>query len=487
MGTEDSVSETICPDCGERNAGRVEFCASCGAFLAWDGEEGAAEPEPPRSAPPPAAAPAARASAPAGPGPAGHQASAHPAATAASPRTEPQYRPGQPVPPPPQGVAAPVARAWNAAAPALGALPLSAQMPGPSTGTYRQQPPPQPVYDQPVEPPPPTEGPCPRCSVVNDADLRFCRKCGQALRGPVLQDGGTFRPQPPPERVPWWRRWLRPGDNTRRAARAAYRHSLPVRYRLIRYGLALLGVGAIVGALTFIGQNPVGWVTNQINNLRGSLVQIDGLQAYTEPEVTGAPSTAPTSDSAPGSTTGATTGAGPSTGGAPTSGAAQSNSAVPTTPAPPTSAAPAVDTAENALDNLADTAWTTAWSAADQLNPADAPCVSPSTASAAGAPGSLLIVPSGAVTVREVAIAGGLAKADSRRMQQWRPKTVQLAFSDGTCQQITLTDTDGLQQLKIDPVSTTQLRLSVVDAYPPVPDQPIDQLAVTDLRLFQRP
>ena len=280
------------------------------------------------------------------------------------------------------------------------------------------------------------------------------------MKGPSLQDGGAPHPTPPPERVPWWRRWFRPGDNTRRAARSAYRHSLPLRYRLIRWVLAVLGIGAIVGALTLIGQNPVGWVTNRIQDLQGSLVQVSGLRAYTEPDV------AATSGNV-------NPNAGPSGG------------ANPSAPTPVPVAAP--DTAENALDNLSDTAWTTAWSADYQTNPADAACVSPAGTSPAGAAGSLLVVPSGAVTVREIAIAAGLSKDDARRMQQWRPRSVQLAFSDGTCQQLTLTDTDGLQQLEIEPVDTTQIRLSVVDAYPPVPDQPMDLVAITDIRLFERP
>ena len=222
--------------------------------------------------------------------------------------------------------------------------------------------------------------PCPRCGVANDAALRFCRKCGLALSGPVLHDDGPSRPEPA-ERIPWWRRWFRPGDKTRRAARRAYRHSLPLRYRLVRWVLGLLGVGAIVGAMTVIGQNPVGWVTDRINDLRGSLVQVEGLQAYTAPQG----------------------GADPVA----TSGAADPSGA---------DAAPAApDTAENVLDNLSDTAWATAWSAANQTNPADAPCVAPSSPSAAGAPGSILIVPSGTLTVREISVAAGRSKVDPGR------------------------------------------------------------------------
>jgi hypothetical protein len=210
---------------------------------------------------------------------------------------------------------------------------------------------------------------------------------------------------------------------------------MPLRYRMMRWVWGLLGLGAIVGVFYALGQNPVGWVQNQIANFQNSLVQVAGLQAVSEP-----PDPAATEN-----------------------------------------------TAQHALDNLSDTAWTTTWTQASQLNPANAPCVSPSTPSAAGAPGSIVIIPSGPTTIREIAVAAGLSKGDARRLQEWRPKTVQLTFSDGSCQQISLADNETLQQVKIEPVETTQIRVSIVDAYPPLPDQPMDVVAITDIRLFERP
>jgi hypothetical protein len=113
--------------------------------------------------------------------------------------------------------------------------------------------------------------------------------------------------------------------------------------------------------------------------------------------------------------------------------------------------------------------------------------VPPSTPSAAAAPGSILIVRSDPATVREISVAPGRAKSDPRRQLEWRPKTVQLAFSDGTCQQITLDDSDELQPKQIEPVETTQIRVSVIDAYPPASDQPTDVAAISDIVLYQRP
>ena len=455
------VSETICPDCGERNGGRVEFCSACGAFLAWDGDTD-------DTPAPPSQQPAGDRAAPSG-------------------HTRSGPLPGVPtgpslIPSGPPATGQPATRSFSGppVGPPTGVQQFRAQPAGPPTGSYRQgsppqyqqnqgyppgpqqgqnyqQGPPQQPYTPPAPPPPPTESACPRCGVVNEAVLRFCRKCGLSLKGPTLHDDGLGLPQAPPERLPWWRRWFKPAENTKRAARAAYRHSLPLRYRLMRYLFALLGIGAIVGGLTLIGQNPVRWVTDRINDLQGSLVQVQGVQAYSDPDAGSSGTIVPPT-------------------GTPTSGSAA-----------PTTALPAADTAPNVLDNLSDTAWSTAWTASSAVNPVDAPCVSPSAPAIPGSAGSVLLVPEGSVTVREISVAAGLSKDDSRRMLQYRPRTVQLAFSDGRCQQITLTDTDELQQHKIEPVETSQIRLSVIDAYPPATDQPTDQVAISEIRLFERP
>lgn len=473
------MSETICPDCGERNARGTEFCSACGAFLAWDSQQDAQpEPAPPVAPPPVVAPPPATRGAPA----ASHQAPPpRPPVAGAPPGPQPGPQPGQSWRPTQPVVAAgeqiagqPAARAWNAAAPALGAQlpggfsagslareagPPGGGWPGSGWGGGGEGPPAQaqptepPAYQAPPEPLPPNEGPCPRCGVVNGASLRFCSKCGLALRGPTLHDGGGARPQPPPERVPWWRRWFRPGgDNTRRAARAAYRHSLPVRVRIIRWGLALLGVGAIFGALVFIGQNPVGWAMNNWKDLLGKTTQVQGMDAYTQPQ--------------PGSATSSTATSSPNTA-APTSGS---------------TAGPPVDTAQNVLDNLSDTAWTVIWSQGLNQQPANVACDSPALAGAS----SILLVPSGSATLKKISVAAGLPESDSRRMLQWRPKTIQLSYSNGECEQIVLDDVPGLQEKDLDTVDTSQVLLSIIDAYPPAGDQPDNEISVTELRLFER-
>ena len=479
------MSETICPDCGERNARGTEFCSACGAFLAWDGQEEAAPEPTPAVAPRPATAPPPAPQIP--PAAANQPPAARPPA-AAPPSGPPAGQPGQSWRPTQPVVAAgeqivgqPAARAWNAAAPTFGTqLPggfnagsiareaglQPGGWPGSGWGGQGQGQPPHdpqgqppqgpPAYQAPPEPPPPTEGPCPRCGVVNSVSLRFCSKCGLALRGPTLHDGGGARNEAPPERLPWWRKIFKPAPNTRRAARAAYRHSLPVRVRLIRWGLAFLGIGAIVGTLALIGQNPVGWAVNNWNDLVGKTTQVQNLDAYTEPQ--------------PGSGSASTTAGGPT----PSS---------PNSSAPASSAAkPPVDTAQNVLDNLSDTAWTVIWSQGLNQQPSSVGCDSPPLAGAS----SILLVPSGSVTVKKISVAAGLPEGDSRRMLQWRPKTIQLSFSNGQCQQLVLEDVPGLQEKDLDAVDTSQVMLSIVDAYPPATDQPDDEISVTELRLFER-
>ncbi len=452
------MSETICPECGERNGGRVEFCGACGAFLAWDGAADAPAQAPPRPAGPTVTATHTAA--------AGGAVAGHPVAQAGSPAPRPvaAERPTSQLP---GSVPGPVTS--NVAAP-------HQQFAAPGQGHRSFGP--QPAAAPPQPPAPPPDAPCPRCGVENATSLRFCRKCGLALRGPTLHQGAAARPPARVERSSWWSRLFGGSGNTRRAARAAYRRSLPLRYRVLRWVMALAGVAAVVGLLTVLGRNPAGWVTDRIEDLRGDLVQVSALTAYGEP-----------ADAARAPATAATTGTGvevPPTD-AVSVGGVTSATAAPTAATPPSTGVGAQDPATDLLDNRADTAWVTPWSADVQRVAAQAACVPPQTPTGVGAPGSVVLVPSQPVSVRELSIAAGLPNDDTRRLQQWRPKTLQLAYSDGSCQQVTLTDVDGLQQLSVDPVQSAQIRLSVVDAYPPLSDQPVDELAITEIRLFQRP
>lgn len=432
------MSDAICPDCGERNARGAEFCGGCGAFLAWDATDPADSPGP---APVPVPPPAARDPGPprsASPAPAPVQfpaAAQHPspaARPAPAPRVPPTVPPPTTAPPVMAPAAAPLTpasrRTWYQPP------PVSAPAPAPAPPVV---PPPQPIPaaapPEPDPPPVPLSIQCPRCGVANETDRRFCAKCGLGLVGPRLHDAGPAGAPPPPERLSWWRRIFRPAPNTRRAARIAYRQSLPLRYRAIRWVLALVGVGAIVGGLSLIGRNPVGWAVDRWNDLRGTTVQVTGLQAHSEPPAEGP------------------------------------------------------DAAPLLLDNLADTGWTAPWTTTSALDPVLASCRNPADPTMLGMPPSVVVTLPQEVSLNRLSVAAGLPKDDSRRAQQYRPKALQLAFTDGTCQRVELADADGLQMLPLETVRTGAVRIWVASAYSPASDQPQDIATIAEVRLFQRP
>jgi predicted RNA-binding Zn-ribbon protein involved in translation (DUF1610 family) len=400
------MNETTCPECGERNVGRPEFCAACGAFLAWDDET---------SATPAAAAPQTAGA-----------VSSGPVAAARSPRAAAGSATTQSAAP----VAAPPSAAMSA--PAAGATGTQPVWMGAGAAVA-------PAWHAPTAAPPPEPGPppdrqCPACGVHNDAALRFCRKCGHPFVAPTLTDSGPAVVATP-ERIPWWRKWYRATPGTTRAARVAYRQSMPWIYRARRYLWGLLGIGVLVGSLALLGRDPIGWVSARWQDLRGDVVQVQGVTAVTEPTAGGSPEFP----------------------------------------------------AGNLVDNLSDTAWATAFTVENLAAAGAVTCVAPAAQSPQGVPASAVLISPEPVTVRSISVVAGLPESDQRRLWQWRPKTLQLGFSDGTCQRVALADTPALQESELEPVETTQIRVSVVDAYPPVPDQPIDLAALTEIRLFARP
>jgi len=268
---------------------------------------------------------------------------------------------------------------------------------------------------------------CEQCSTPNDSTLRFCRKCGSTLTRTARMTDTTTSAAP----TPWWRRWI-PSGGEEQEARRAYRRSLPTRYRVQRIlaGLLLvLGVGA--GSI-LLGHNPAAWIKDRWADLQNSLIQISDVQAVSEP----------------------------------------SDAAVADFPA------------GQAVDNRADTAWATTWTGSTAP---PSSCQVPSATPAAGSTGSLLLILSQPVTVRAISVAPGLPDNDPRRTHQWRPKTLQVGFSDGECQQVTLTDSPELQQLDLTPTPTAALRISVVDTFAASPDQPSDLVAISAVRLLSRP
>lgn len=82
---------------------------------------------------------------------------------------------------------------------------------------------------------------CPRCATENRTHLRFCRKCGHFLADTSASTALAAPPQPVSRS--WWQRlkdrFRHDGSSD---ARAAYRRSLPLRYRLLRWGAVVVSV-----------------------------------------------------------------------------------------------------------------------------------------------------------------------------------------------------------------------------------------------------
>jgi hypothetical protein len=208
-----------------------------------------------------------------------------------------------------------------------------------------------------------------------------------------------------------------------------------MHYRVRRYIISGVVVLLVVAALFVSGHNPIGWVSNRIADLRGTLVPVTGLTA------TGEPQDSVLADHPPG----------------------------------------------YAIDNLADTAWGTAWTGNPASPVAPGNCVATASAPAAGSVGTLLLTLPSPKKIRAIEVAAGLPADDPLRSHQWLPKAVELSFSDGQCQQVALTDIADLQRIQIDPVTTSQVRIQVVDAEAPPPDQPINVVALSEVRLLARP
>ncbi len=276
----------------------------------------------------------------------------------------------------------------------------------------------------------PHEHRCPQCGTVNGEQLRFCRKCGLVLVELTRAAGGSATGNPA---VSWWRRWFPYSrDAAGRAAWRAYRRTLPIRFRVRRALLGLLVIALLGGGLAVVGHNPLAWARDRWYDARNTLVQVTGVQAFGTPrgsEIQNFPASA-------------------------------------------------------AVDTVADTAWGTAWTA---ITPAPSGCLGPAAVPAAGSTGSLQLVLDAPVTVRAVSIAAGLGATDPLRTHEWRPKTLQLAFSDGRCQRVTLKDVPALQQLPLSPVRTSEIRISVVDTFPASADQTVNVVAISEVLLLSRP
>ena len=268
----------------------------------------------------------------------------------------------------------------------------------------------------PPEPPPPVDQVCPTCGVENDPSLRFCRKCGHAFAGPVLTDSGpAFVATPETNSLVAQVASAGAGHQPGRPGRVPAEHAAALPREALHLGRARHRRPSSA-RWRFIGQNPIGWVTARWQDLRGEVAQVQGVDGGDRAVRRGRRRS---SRRATSSTT------------------CRTRHGRPRSPS-------------------------TTWP-----RPANAACVAPSATSPPGVPASAVLIPTSPVTLRSISVAAGLPEGDQRRLRQWRPKTLQLGFSDGSCQRLGLGDTSALQELELEPVETAQIRVSVVDAYPP--------------------
>jgi hypothetical protein len=88
--------------------------------------------------------------------------------------------------------------------------------------------------------------------------------------------------------------------------------------------------------------------------------------------------------------------------------------------------------------------------------------------------------------LRRLVVRAGLPTDDVNRLAQHRPRVLELRFSDGECVPLMVDDTGEQQFFELAPVSTTSVRIDVVDIYP-ADAAGATLVALTEAELFQRP
>jgi hypothetical protein len=415
--------ELICESCGTGNPPGTEFCHFCGTYLAWD-RSVVVRPQtggPPSRGPsgyPPGQTPAQPPRQPMRPpgsgapptAPTGGAGIDQPWLEAARLKN-PRPRAVQPAPvqhsdPPTVPISLPTAAQFSPSAPPRGPAPRAQPYGMPSPGGYA-----------PMQPVP--GGPCPRCGRVNDAQLRFCGKCGLVLIADQTGVAGGAGRQARPKG--WWQRlW----DSHDRAARRAYRRSLPPLYRWRRVLIAILLLGLGIGGLYALRQHPLRWVIERWYDLFNTTNVVTGVTAKVNP---------------------------------PQATAAGSEPA--------------------ALTDTSKASWSMTWKPKQEGE---------SCGGAPGTGVILLTIPD-ATRVREIDIAAGLPVDDPARQLQFRPKSIGIRFDGGDCRSFPLENAAGEQPIKVDsevPVQTIQIGVDTTYAAP-ADGQPL--LSITEVRVKSRP
>ena len=382
--------DLTCESCGVANPAGTEFCEFCGVYLAWD--RSILVPPPAKSTPSPANqfTPTPPVYQPQPPSAAVTQPlptvdAARPGVAAPAPPVAPPPPPAPPVGP----TLAPAAAGWSAQG-----WPAS----GPA-----------------ASPPAAIAGGCPTCGRVNDPSLRFCAKCGQVLSSePKAQQTAAGHSST----------WNRISQSRDRAARRAYRHSLPPLYRWRRVIIGFLVVTLGLGGLTAVGRHPVRWAIEKYYDLRDTTVIVGGVKASVDP---------------------------------------------------PTATATGSDPA--ALTDVSVSAWTMNWAPTEQGT---------SCGGAPGTGKVLLTVP--ATRIRQIEVQAGLLEADSNRTLEFRPESIGVSFDGGPCRNFSLQDAAGWQTLEVDSeVAVSTVEIGVDTAYAAQQDGAQPRLSITEISLRSRP
>lgn len=295
----------------------------------------------------------------------------------------------------------------------------------------------------PVGAPPPVNKPTPTTAPRDPAPIPSgtpCPHCGQANTpdrrfcsrcGYPLVSAPLLASGTPiprtPERRGWWARWSKPEE---RRAKREYRRSLPTFYRWRR---VLVGVGVVAAAgviLAVTGNNPVGYVHERWLDLTVDPVPISDVTAAARP---------------------------------------------------PGSVAPAYDISK--LPGEREDAWATAWPAGPT-----APSGCGTTPSGTG---RILLSWAPATRVRGLFVWAGLAADNNRRLNQFRPRRLDVSYMSRSvrrCVKLDLADTTDRQRLPFDTgTDVKSLVISVGDVYGPGARPFTPWVAIGGIEVLHRP
>jgi hypothetical protein len=250
--------DLICEVCGTSNPPGTEFCTNCNSYLAWDRSVLAKPSGQPSKSTPPASNQAAPTpqkewTAQSTP-PAGSAAGGYPNAGPAD-----------------QGYP-------NQGYPDAGYGGQGYYNPGYDQGAYYQG---GAGYAPTLEQPGYTDMSCPSCGTINPGSRRFCSHCGYAFFYGGLDPYAGYYSSPASQAA------------QDRAARKAYRRSLPPLYRWRRVIIGVLVAVLLIAAGVLLRSDPVGIVKGAWYGLRQEYVWVKPVQATVIPPEATAPKSDP--------------------------------------------------------------------------------------------------------------------------------------------------------------------------------------------------